>query len=105
MSLFEILNRTEMSIIGECLRAAVCGPFFPDWEFETLLGFSRAELSSFAERWPVETDGRAERIVIAVLNTLVGYPHGHDHEWAEYVSVTPAVVEEILLKLAPESLA
>lgn len=31
----------DVQIIRQCLRAAVDGPFFPDWEFSTLIGAER----------------------------------------------------------------
>ena len=39
----------DSRVIGECLRAAVNGPFFPDWEFSTLFGLTRDEVRAVAD--------------------------------------------------------
>jgi hypothetical protein len=38
------LDDEEVAIVGQCLVAAVDGSFFPDWEFEILMGRSRDEV-------------------------------------------------------------
>ena len=48
------MDDDDIKMIGQCLRAAVDGPFFPDREFSTLFGFSRDELRHIADRWPDE---------------------------------------------------
>lgn len=32
------LTQDQRDIVERCLHAAVEGPFFPDWEFHTLMG-------------------------------------------------------------------
>jgi hypothetical protein len=85
-------------IIAESLRAAVVGPFFPDWEFSTLFGLERLEVAEIARAWP-EVDESEERVDLAVrnaLNNLTGYPHGHERDWDRFLSVSPARLTETL---------
>lgn len=83
----------DLQIIKECLDAAVRGPFFDDWEFDTLMGFTRDEIAAIAEAWPSfpEPDVQADAVT-SVLGNLLGYPHGYERRWHEYCSAT---LEEI----------
>ena len=38
------LDEKERGVVRECLGATVEGPFFPDWEFQTLFGLERDEV-------------------------------------------------------------
>lgn len=100
MALLE-LSDEEITIVGQCLRAAVEGPFFPDWEFQTLIGFSRDQVQQLAMRWPSRgaDDGDTANAVIGVLNNLVGYPHGEESAWGSFISAGPAVVSSVLEKI------
>jgi len=86
-----------VEVIGECLDAAATGPFFPDWEFQTLFGLDREEVRRIASDWPT-VDSDTWVAVANSLGNLLGYPHGLDGEWTEYVSVPRAEVEGILKK-------
>ena len=46
------LSPEERNIVLECLRGAAEGPFFPDWEFQTLFGLTRKEVKDIADAWP-----------------------------------------------------
>ena len=48
----ERLTQAESKIVGEVLRAAANGPFFPDWEFHTLFGLERDQVRQVAVAWP-----------------------------------------------------
>lgn len=63
MSLVE-LSDAEREIVRECLRAAVDGSLFPDWEFQTLFGLERREVRRILSLWP-ELDETDESVVIA----------------------------------------
>ena len=80
------LSPSDVTMLGACLRAAADGPFFPDWEFETLFGLSRDEVRAAAEGWPANA-ARPE-VEIAVYNSLAnlnGYPHGQPSALKEMV--------------------
>ncbi|MBX3373177.1 MAG: hypothetical protein KF817_05025 [Phycisphaeraceae bacterium] len=89
-----LLHCTEEDrrIIADSLKAAVEGPFFPDWEFSTLFGLQRAEVAEIARAWPKveESDDRVDLAVNNALGNLAGYPHGHEQEWERFLSVPPA---------------
>ncbi|MGH4034095.1 hypothetical protein ACQB60_34795 [Actinomycetota bacterium Odt1-20B] len=74
-------------------RGPVNGPFFPDWEFHTLMGFTRDEIAVIAVSWPASSDsGERDDAVNNVLNMLLGYPHGYDSRWHEYSAATLAQI-------------
>jgi hypothetical protein len=72
------LDDREREVVRECLRAAVNGPFFPDWEFETLFGLDREEVRRVLLSWPTLNEAD-ETVVPAInnsMNNLLGYPMG-----------------------------
>lgn len=72
---FSRLSDGDTGIIGRALRAAVDGPFFPEWEFQTLFGLSREELGAVADSWPGHLrESATEVAVMNALNNLCGYP-------------------------------
>lgn len=70
----------DRKLIRLCLREALDPRYFPDWEFEILMGFSRVQLQSFVDSDPRLEDLHHEDdsvlFVGAVLNNLIRYPHG-----------------------------
>lgn len=95
------LSDTDKKIVGQALRAAVDGPFFPDWEFHTLFGLTRDEVRAVANAWPA-IDLTNSNVVVAVsnaLNNLLGYPHGQDSAWSNWISVEPREPDELLGRL------
>ncbi len=89
----------DTDVIGQCLRAAVEGPFFPDWEFPILFGFDRDEVRRIAERWPSWDDQVEQaRAVDAALNNLLSYPHDRWDIWHEYIVPVPSEVARVYAK-------
>jgi hypothetical protein len=95
------LTEDERQIVGECLRAAVKGPFFPMWEFHALFGLEHHEVADIAFG-PMPLDDAREEVKIAInnaLNTLTGYPHKCGEEvWRKFIHVPPDEVRRILKK-------
>src|SRR3954462_9019645 len=94
------LTEDERRVIGEGLRAAVTGPFFPMWEFATLFGLDHQEVPDIAFAPPPLDDSRRD-VRVAVnnaLNMLTGYPHQRYDLWHDYISAPPAEVRRILKK-------
>lgn len=98
------MTRVEKRIIGECLRAAATGPFFrqagpePYGLVHTLMGVTHRRLVEIARAYP-EVDGNDPEVVGAIIgsmNNLVGYPHGKDRVWRQYLSVSSKHVSELL---------
>lgn len=89
-------NSRDADAIRECLRAAVYGPFFEDWEFKTLFGLDRDQIRRVAESRPTTEDDRDQRIAINnTLNHLLSYPHHQWAVWHDYISSTPAEISEV----------
>jgi hypothetical protein len=94
------LSEPERNTVKQCLRAAAEGPFFPEWEFPTLFGISRQELSAIYNSWET-IDERDENTVLAINNSMANllcYPHDEENQWAEFISATPEEVERIFYK-------
>jgi hypothetical protein len=93
------LSAREVEIVRECLAAAVDGPFFPEWEFSTLIGLKRTEVKAVLAMWPAR-DGpdNQDLAVNNVLNNLLGYPHNEWRAWRRHISVPPATVALVLAR-------
>lgn len=95
---FELTQR-ETSLVGECLRAAAEGPFFPEYAFRALMGVDRQRISQLAADWPkVAPDAETRAAVNNVLLNLWGYPHKREGIWAEFISATKGDVLNLLEK-------
>jgi hypothetical protein len=94
------LSPGERNIVLECLRAAVEGPFFPDWEFQTLFGLERKEVKEIADAWPAlnERDRKIAMAINGSFNNLLGYPHRCEKEWPRFISVSREEAENIYSK-------
>jgi hypothetical protein len=93
----EHLTEEETKIIAEILKAAAHGPFFPDWEFQTLFGLTRPRVADIACQWPA-VDREADDVGNAVnnsFNMLLGYPHKKWNRWSEFISVTPQQASKV----------
>lgn len=70
----------DRELIRLCMRKALDPRYFPEWEFEALMGFTRAELRRFVDSNPsleaLNREDVSRQFVGAVLNNLTGYPHG-----------------------------
>jgi hypothetical protein len=91
------LTDDEMKMIFSCLKAACEGPFFPDWEIHSLMGFEKEDIKNFLKNvkeinWE---DKETEYIVNNVIVNLLWYPHGENKILSEYISAP----KEHLLKL------
>lgn len=83
------LTPAEVELVRKCLEAAVDGPFFPEWEFEVLMGLSREEMREICARWPdVPEHLPTQRAVHSALGNLVGYPHRMEAELRTRVGVS-----------------
>ena len=81
------LSATEVEIVKRALQAAAEGDFFPDWEFETLVGVDRETVRMVYEAWPHRTIDQEDFgcAIVGTLNNLLGYPHGKEESVTEYV--------------------
>jgi hypothetical protein len=100
------LNKHEQKIIFDCLKAALHGPFFPDWEFQTLFGVERGILARIVAAWPnVEFNDPDVRLSVHnAMGQLIGYPHGEEKAFKEYIAVSPQVVEDLFYQMKKKSI-
>jgi hypothetical protein len=95
------MSDADRAIVGQALRAAVDGPFFPEWEFHALFGLMRNDVRAIADAWP-NVDLTSSNVAVAVsnaLNNLLGYPHGQDAAWSQWLSADRPKLEELLSRL------
>lgn len=96
--LTETLSPSEIEIVRRSLQATVEGSFFPDWEFQTLMGVDREIVREVYAAWPDQTIGQ-EDFGCALVNSMVnllGYPHGSDDELITYLPEGRAAISETL---------
>ena len=94
------LSKREKKIVMDCLQAAADGPFFPDWEFSTLIGASRDEVRAYAKRLKENTKITDDSwITTNTLNNLLGYPHDEFERWHEHFDFSKQDLLAILTKL------
>ena len=99
------LTHSEQQVVFECLKAAAEGPFFPDWEFHTLFGLWREDVRQVVANWP-EISEDSEEVIVAInnsINNLLGYPHGREDVWSDYISVSEEELAAIFDKWRRES--
>jgi hypothetical protein len=91
----------DAEVIRQCLWAAVNGPFFPDWEFDTLFGFHRDEIRRIAEAWPNWDDDDERRDAVNnTFNNLIRYPHGRWDVWHDYISPTEVELRRVYARFS-----
>lgn len=97
----DLLTEHERNIVYKCLEAALYGPFFPDWEFNTLFGINRTELSKVIKDWPnIETENEIAFLAVnGSLGQLLGYPHGEESELEKRISASREEIRQIFDKL------
>ena len=94
------LSEKEKSIVYNCLEGAADGPFFPDWEFQTLFGLTRTEFRKILGNWPLE-DEKSEAARSAInhsFNNLLGYPHGLENRIHQLIGSSPEKIEKVFNK-------
>ena len=82
---------TNIRAFKESLVAAARGPFFSDWEFQTLFCLERSEVESIANSFSSDTalSGDVALALNNAMNNLLAYPHGQAAAWGQWLSVTP----------------
>lgn len=94
------LKASELEVVRDCLRAAVEGPFFPDWEFASLFGLDRRKLMSILQSGP-DLNENDEAVVLAInnsFNNLLGYPHGLLDKLPDFTRVDSQELTRIYMK-------
>ena len=98
-----MLTDRDLELIRAALEASVDGPFFPDWEFQTLMGVERAQMRQVLAEWPDVSDhGIADLAVNNAIGMILGYPHNDWEAWRGFSDANP---EDLQLTLARWQLA
>lgn len=95
------LDPETIRIVKACLHASADGPFFPDWEFEFLMGVNRETVRAVMQAWPAQTV-EPDAFACAIkgsLTWLLFYPHGEGEAWVRYIPVSPDEVRLALDRL------
>jgi hypothetical protein len=90
-------SASDFQAFRESLVAAARGPFFPDWEFHSLFGLDRGQVESIADSFSPTTPLSGD-VTLALNNAIVnllGYPHGQEAAWSQWLSVTPVELQVI----------
>ena len=95
------LSENELEIIKGALRAACEGPFFEDWEFQTLIGVGRDVVCSAVNDWPAPEieDDAFECAIKGSMIMLVIYPHGRRDELIKYIPGGIDAIKRLIEKL------
>jgi hypothetical protein len=89
----------DEKIVGECIRAAVEGPFFPGALFHTLIGRERREVAAILEDWPESQNIEAQRAVVqSIVSNLLWYPHKGMEAWGDYISAPYREVKAVFAR-------
>lgn len=96
----------EKNILKNSIKAAIDGPFFPEWEFQTLLGVYRKELKDFYDNWNNRYFMSQEPLlkITSVLGMLISYPHKQNEILISCYGVSPDNLNIIFNKLLNEEL-
>jgi hypothetical protein len=98
-SALDRLSASDVEIVRQCLAATVAGPFFPDWEFHILFGLERDEVAELLDRWPDPANPEDQDLAVNnALSWLLGYPHGQEQAWSEFISAPPSEVAAVLTR-------
>ena len=94
------LTPDERELVRRSLVVAIEGPYFPDWEFQTLFGVTRAEVAEVVRKWPAvdETRDVARLAIDNALANLLGYPHGRTAQLKSELGVTTERLEQVFTK-------
>ena len=89
-------------MVGRCLLVAADGQYFPDWEFETLIGATRDDVRAASEEWLNGTPrtARMNEVAVSVLANLLGYPHHLLEQLPDAVGHSAGEIQATLHKLS-----
>ncbi len=94
------IDAADQNVVKACLRAAVDGPFFPDWEFATLFGLQRDEVRQVLSSWPEGIDSHVQLVAVNnALNHLLNDSFRRDDAWASVIPADRAHVEDLLERI------
>jgi len=87
-----------VAIRNKAIKAIVEGPFIEDWEFQTLVGVSRAELAASVNGGSTKSDLSEPSLIRNIAINLLGYPHGKETLLRSDFDLTTTELERLLNK-------
>ena len=96
-----MLTPPQLDLLHRCLRAAVEGDYFPDWELPTLMGARVEELRAILRDWAhLDLCSRDTReVLINVVVNLCGYPHNQKERLWKEVRADESTLDELVEEL------
>lgn len=95
------MTKHEKQIIYKCLIASIEGGFFPEWEFQTLIGVDKNYVLNMIKDWRNDSlnDINQVRVISSIMGNLIAYPHGKQKDIPTFVSGSIDEIINILNKL------
>lgn len=89
------------SVFDQVLIATADGPFFPDREFATLFGRTKAEYRAAVGTLQAGAALNEEQhfLLHGALNNLLGYPHNQEASWSHWLSMPPEALDPLFVTL------
>jgi hypothetical protein len=92
------LSDRDTQLIRRWLVAALHG-FFPDGEFQALMGLTRSEMERVVRSWPDSSAPLEQDLAVNnVLVKLLSYPDTEGKAWRDYIAVEPREVASVLAR-------
>lgn len=63
-------------VVHDCLAAVAYGAILPDWEFGTVMGFTKAEARDALADWSEPPKPQSRAVARMAMVNILGYPHG-----------------------------
>ena len=88
-------------VFDQVLTATADGPFFPDWEFATLFGRTKAEYRAAVGtlRAGAALSKEQHFLLHGALNNLLGYPHNKEASWSHWLPLPPEQLNQLFVTL------
>lgn len=95
--IINLKTKEQKEITRQCLEMALDEKFFPNQEFQTLIGFSKKDLEKIILNWKNTNfhDQNIQEIINNIFINLLGYPHGQDKYLEESLGISRDPLEEI----------
>jgi hypothetical protein len=88
-------------VFDQVLIATADGPFFPDCEFATLFGRTKAEYRAAVGTLQAgEAMSKEQHFLLqSALNNLLGYPHNQEASWCHWLPMPPEQLDRLFVAL------
>jgi hypothetical protein len=89
------------NLFDQVLIATADGPFFPDREFTSLFGRTKAEYRAAVGTLQAGAAMSREQhfLLHGALNNLLGYPHNQEDSWNHWLPMPPEELDQLFATL------